>query len=192
MAGADRFAALVIGPGLAVGDVTGAEVRSVVARASDVPLVLDGGAIDAVAADPSVLSGRSVPAVLTPHDGELARLLGRRPGPDRIDEARRAASLLGAVVLSKGPTTVAAAPDGRALVSTAGDQRLATAGTGDVLAGIVGAGLAGGLEPLAAAGLGAELHGRAGRAGRSVGLVAGDLPPLVADLLTRTGDRDYR
>jgi len=183
LAGHERFAALVIGPGLATDKATGRAVRAVVAATGDRPLVLDGGAIDAIVADPSALAGRTVPAVLTPHDGELSRLLGQRPGPDRLAVARSVAAALGAVVLSKGPTTVAAHPDGRVLVSTAGDQRLATAGTGDVLAGVVGAGLAGGLDPLYAAGLGAELHGRAAGRGRAVGFVAGDLPLLVADHL---------
>lgn len=181
----DRFAALVIGPGLATDDQTGAEVRAVAAATGDTGLVLDGGAIDAVVTDPAVLGRRAVPAVLTPHDGEFARLIGRRPGPDRLAEVRRAAAALGAVVLAKGPTTVAAHPDGRALISTAGDRRLASAGTGDVLAGLVGAALAGGLEPLEAAGLGAELHGRAARLGADRGFVAGDLPLLVAKYLDR-------
>jgi ADP-dependent NAD(P)H-hydrate dehydratase / NAD(P)H-hydrate epimerase len=162
----------------------------VVAGTGERGLVLDGGALDAVAsitASPEVLRRRAVPAVLTPHDGELRRLLGHAPGADRIEVARRVAADLGAVVLSKGPTTVAAHPDGRVLVSTAGDQRLASAGTGDVLAGLVGAALAGGLEPLAAAGLAAELHGRASQLGHHRGFVAGDLPLLVAGWLD--GDR---
>ncbi|MGI9612665.1 MAG: NAD(P)H-hydrate dehydratase [Acidimicrobiales bacterium] len=179
---ADRFAALVIGPGLSVDDGTGVEVRAVVSATAKraLPLVLDGGAIDAVAADPRVLADRAVPAVLTPHDGEFARLVGAAPGPDRIAAARSAAGELQAVVALKGPTTVVAHPDGRALISTAGDRRLASAGTGDVLAGLVGAGLAGGLDPFLAAGLGAELHGRAAQAGFDRGFVASDLPALVA------------
>ncbi len=179
-----RFAALVVGPGLPVDLATQGDVLNVAANTSTRGLVLDGGALDAVAADPSILRGRTVPAVLTPHDGELRRLLrGRAPGADRIDTVRRLAADLGAVVLAKGPTTVAAHPDGRVLVSAAGDRRLASAGTGDVLAGLVGAGLAGGLEPLAAAGLAAELHGRAARLGLHRGFVAGDLPLLVGQWL---------
>jgi NAD(P)H-hydrate epimerase len=170
---------------LATDGGTGAEVRAVIAGTPERGLVLDGGALDAVAVDPSVLAARVVPAVLTPHDGELARLIGRRPGPDRIAEVRDAAARLRAVVLAKGPTTVAADPAGQVLVSTAGDQRLASAGTGDVLAGLVGACLAGGLAPLEAAGLAAELHGRAARAGHRRGFVASDLPLLVADYLER-------
>jgi NAD(P)H-hydrate epimerase len=190
VAGLDRFGALVMGPGLAVDPATGIEVRAVVARSGTVPTVLDGGAIDAVIADPSVLADRSMLAVLTPHDGEFARLTGARPGPDRVADARRAAAALDAVVALKGPTTVVAHPDGRALISTAGDQRLATAGTGDVLAGLIGAGLADGLDPFAAAGLGAELHGRAARSGLRRGFVASDLPPLVADLLSGLSSLD--
>ncbi len=183
-----RFAAVVVGPGLPIDLATQGDVLNVAANTSTRGLVLDGGALDAVAADPTILRGRTVPAVLTPHDGELRRLLrGRAPGADRIETVRRLAADLGAVVLAKGPTTVAAHPDGRVLVSTAGDQRLASAGTGDVLAGLVGAGLAGGLEPLAAAGLAAELHGRAARLGLHRGFVAGDLPLLVGRWLEAGG-----
>lgn len=184
LAGHERFRALVIGPGLEPDDTNQREVAAVVAATPDTGVVLDGGAIDAIGAEPSALAGRRVPAVLTPHDGELARLLGRNPGPDRLATAREAAARFQAVVLSKGPATVAAHPDGRVFVSTAGDQRLASAGTGDVLAGIVGAGIAGGLEPFLAAGLAAELHGLAARLGRRHGFIAGDLPSLVGDYLS--------
>ena len=178
--GLDRFKALVVGPGLPTDPAAGAEVRAVVVGARELPIVLDGGAIDAVIADPSVLANRAIPAVLTPHDGEFTRLTGNPPGPDRVASVRNAASRFGAVIVAKGPTTVVAHPDGRVLVSAAGDQRLATAGSGDVLAGLVGSGLAGGLEPLEAGGLAAELHGQAAGRGFSLGLVAGDLPDLVA------------
>jgi NAD(P)H-hydrate epimerase len=194
MASVDRFSALVVGPGLAVDQATGAEVREVIAATAArpggaLPIVLDGGAIDAVAADPTVLADRSVPAVLTPHDGEFARLAGAAPGPDRIAAARQTAAELDAVVALKGPTTVVAHPDGRVLVVTSGDQRLASAGTGDVLAGLIGAGLAGGLDPFLAAGLAAELHGRAALGGFGRGFVASDLPPLVAGLLDEIRER---
>lgn len=177
----ERFGAIVLGPGLTPHDDNRAAVRAVARGTDAVGLVIDAGALDAVADDPTALHGRRVPAVLTPHDGELARLLGRPPGLDRFDEARRAAAELQAVVLLKGPTTVVAHPDGGVLVSAAGDDRLATAGTGDVLSGVIGAGLAAGLDPFHAAALGAELHGRAAGGGRRRGLVAGDLPALVGD-----------
>ena len=129
------------------------------------------------------LAGRPANAtVLTPHDGEFEMLVGRRPRLDatRIDEARRVAAATGAVMLLKGPTTVVAAPDGRVLLIAEGDQRLATAGSGDVLAGVIGALLAQGVEPFDAAAAGAWLHGRAAVLGPAHGLTAGDLPRLVA------------
>jgi NAD(P)H-hydrate repair Nnr-like enzyme with NAD(P)H-hydrate dehydratase domain len=126
--------------------------------------------------------------VLTPHDGEYERLAGRPPGPDRLGAARFLAADLGAVVLLKGTTTAVADPSGQCLLVTSGSSRLATAGTGDVLSGVVGAFLARGLDPLRAAGLGAHVHGRAGALGFSEGLVAGDLPELVARVLSNAQD----
>jgi NAD(P)H-hydrate epimerase len=96
-----------------------------------------------------------------------------------LGAVRALAARTGAVVLLKGPATIVARPDGRVLVSTSGDQRLATAGTGDVLAGVVGALLAQGLDPWRAAAAAAFLHGRAGALGWPRGLVAGDLPDLI-------------
>jgi NAD(P)H-hydrate repair Nnr-like enzyme with NAD(P)H-hydrate dehydratase domain len=125
--------------------------------------------------------------VLTPHEGEYARLLGAPPGPDRVEAARRLAAATGAVALLKGSTTVVAAPDGRVLLSTSGDARLATAGTGDVLAGMVGALCAQGLDPLRAAAGAASLHGAAAVLGWTRGLVAGDLPDLVPAVLGHPG-----
>jgi NAD(P)H-hydrate repair Nnr-like enzyme with NAD(P)H-hydrate dehydratase domain len=97
---------------------------------------------------------------------------------------RCAARRSGAVVLLKGSVTVVAAPDGRALLAGAGSSRLATAGTGDVLSGVIGAFLARGVPALEAAGLGAHVHGRAAAGGLCEGLVAGDLPELVASWLS--------
>lgn len=178
-----RHGAVVVGPGLADTRAN----RRAVARwwaESEVPSVIDAGALTALAASgPGQGSGSRTRHVLTPHDGEFARLAGRPPGIDRVGAVRSLAAARDAVVLLKGPTTVVADPGGSVLVSTAGDARLATAGTGDVLAGIVAAGLAGGLDPFRAAGLGAELHGQAARRGRGVGLIASDLPALVAGLL---------
>lgn len=188
LARGQRFGAVVVGPGLAETPANAAAIQRWWAEA-DRPTVFDAGALAALA--PLTTGSRSAHRppprrthVLTPHEGEFARLTGAQPGPDRIAEVRALAADLGAVVLLKGPTTVVADPDGQVLLSTAGDARLATAGTGDVLAGIIAAGLVGGLDPLLAAGLGAELHGRAAGRGRPVGLVASDLPDLVADVLS--------
>ena len=115
------------------------------------------------------------PTVLTPHDGEYKLLTGHAPAADRLVAARRLAADTGCVVLLKGPATVIAEPHGQTLVVTAGDSRLATAGTGDVLAGIIGALLAAGLPPAHAAAAGAWVHGQAARRGPRLGFVASDL-----------------
>jgi hydroxyethylthiazole kinase-like uncharacterized protein yjeF len=175
----DRFGALVVGPGLGRGEASAAATHHVVTDAP-VPVVVDGDGLTALGGDAgTMLAKREVPAVLTPHDGEFERLAGHRPGPDRLAAARALAADLSAVVLLKGPTTVVADPDGDVLVVTSGDARLATAGTGDVLSGLVGAFLAQGLDPLLAAAAAAHVHGRAATLGWPVGLVAGDLPSLV-------------
>lgn len=176
--GAARFGAVVVGPGLGRQAATRDAVVGI-ATTCPKPIVLDGDALWCLADDDRAMSsGR--PSVLTPHDGEYAFLTGRPPGPDRVDAARRLAGARAAVVLLKGPTTVVAHPDGRAALVVSGDARLATAGTGDVLAGLVGALLARGLDPFAAAAAAAHLHGRAASSsGRTVGFVAGDLPELI-------------
>ena len=181
----DRFSSAVVGPGLPANETNRQQVASWWAR-SPVPTVFDAGAITALAEAGAGAETPPTPVthVVTPHDGEYTRLAGQVPGPDRVAAARALARRLDAVVLLKGPTTVVAEPTGSVLVSTAGDQRLATAGTGDVLAGLVAAGLAGGLDPFIAAGLGAELHGRAAGLGPAVGLLASDLPVLVAEFLS--------
>ena len=186
LADADRYGALAVGPGLGTADTTMTEVRTLVA-AWPGPVVVDGDGLtalgDTVAA---VTAGRAIPAVLTPHEGEFARLTGTAPGPDRIAAARALAASIGAVVLLKGPATIVAEPDGAVLVSTSGDARLATAGTGDVLTGVVAALLAGGALPGQAAAGAAFLHGRAGAVGWAHGLVASDLLdrlPIAIDLL---------
>lgn len=178
-----RFGALVVGPGLGRGEATSAAALQVAADAP-VPVVLDGDALTALGRDArSVLARRSHPAVLTPHDGELERLTGARPGPDRLADARALAAEVGAVVLLKGPCTVVASPEGSVLLVTSGDERLATAGTGDVLAGMVGAFCALGADPFRAAAAAAHVHGRAATLGWPTGLVAGDLPDLVPPAL---------
>ncbi len=169
-----RFGSLVVGPGLGRDPRTATAVRELVTRAT-VPLVLDGDALAALGGESAaVLTAARAPVVLTPHDGEYELLAGRRAGPDRLAAARSLAAG-GAHVLLKGPTTVVAAPDGAARLITSGDARLATAGTGDVLAGMIGALLAQGVEPLDAAALAAHVHGMAGSLSPAVGLIAGDL-----------------
>ncbi len=181
-----RARALVLGPGLGRGAPAATAVHQV-ATAAAVPTVIDGDGLSALGEHArDVTSRREAPTILTPHDGEFARLAGHAPGHDRIAAARSLASASGATVLLKGPTTVVAHPDGRVRLSTSGDARLATAGTGDVLSGIIGSLLAQGADAFAAAAAGAWLHGRAALRGPAHGLVASDvvdgLPAALAEL----------
>jgi ADP-dependent NAD(P)H-hydrate dehydratase / NAD(P)H-hydrate epimerase len=174
LADAVRFRAIVVGPGL--GDRGVADVQRLVAEAV-IPVVVDGDGLRALGTDCARYTHATT--VLTPHDGEYERLTGARPGPDRIDAARRLSAHTGAVVLLKGPTTVVACADGRALVVTAGDARLATAGTGDVLSGAIAALIARGVDPWHAAAGAAHVHGRAAALGPGVGVVASDVAALL-------------
>ncbi len=168
-----RIGALVVGPGLGPGH--DADVATLLAVAA-VPAVVDGDALTPEVV--GALARRPAPTVVTPHDGEWARL-GGDTGPDRLAATREAARRWGVVVVRKGPTTVVADPAGDARLVVAGDPRLATAGTGDVLAGMIGAFVARGASPFDAAAAAAHLHGLAGRLGAAEGLVAGDLAELV-------------
>jgi hydroxyethylthiazole kinase-like uncharacterized protein yjeF len=179
LAGLDRFRCVVVGPGLGRDDLAAAEVRHL-ARSCPLPLVVDGDGLSALAGAELSLAPTTV---LTPHDGEYARLAGHPPGPDRLEAARSLAAARGATVLLKGSTTVVAGPGGDVLLTTSGGPRLATAGTGDVLSGVVAAFLAAGLDPLAAAAAAAHVHGRAGSLGWPRGLVAGDLVDLLPAVL---------
>jgi hydroxyethylthiazole kinase-like uncharacterized protein yjeF len=185
--------AMVVGPGLGTGAATQEEIRAVIAAAPH-PLVIDADGITAlgdVKAARALLARRDHPTILTPHDGEYARLAGSAPGDDRLAAARDLASRLGAIVLLKGPLTAVAAPGGGrrdVLLAAAGVPALATAGTGDVLSGVIGAFLARGVPAHEAAALGAHVHGRAAASGRAEGLVAGDLPALIAAWLSEARD----
>ncbi len=180
---ADRFQALVIGPGLGTASPTEAAVLDVLAG-TDRPAVVDGDGLTALGRDVARLATRGAPTVLTPHDGEYERLAGRRPEADRLAAARSLATEAGSVVLLKGPTTVIAAPDGEVRVVADGDARLATAGTGDVLSGTIGALLSRGIAPFDAASAGAWLHARAGAGIPADGLVASDLVDALPSALS--------
>jgi NAD(P)H-hydrate epimerase len=182
---AGRFAVVAVGPGLGRSEATSAQVRELLSGL-DRPAVVDGDALWALGPDAAaVLADRTAPTVLTPHDGEFERLTGSPPPEDRPAAARALAASCRSVVLLKGPTTVVAAPDGAVLVVRAGDERLATAGTGDVLTGTVAAALASGAEPFTGAAAAAHLHGTAALLGPVRGLVAGD----VADLLPQAWEQ---
>lgn len=177
--GAGRVQAWVVGSG--GGKDAAGQLRA--ALEGGVPVVVDA---DALA---EVTGPLGVPAVLTPHAGELARMVGAERAEveaDQLGHARRAAERYGAVVLLKNRHSLAAHPDGRVRVTTVGPPWLATAGAGDVLAGLVGALLAAGLEPLDAAGVGSWLHGAAAAlASRGGPLTAPAVARAVPDVCTR-------
>lgn len=173
-----RFAALAIGPGLGRDEQLASDVRRLIARCP-VAVVIDADAIHAVARDPACLAMRPAPTVLTPHDGEFSPLVGGMSGSDRIAATREVAARLGAIVVRKGPATLVAAPDGRVAVVDAGDERLATAGTGDVLTGVIAA-----CDPAErtwerVAGA-VHWHGSAGVAAGPVGITAPDVVDALA------------
>ncbi|HEY8515761.1 MAG TPA: NAD(P)H-hydrate dehydratase [Candidatus Binatia bacterium] len=188
----DGKAAVAVGPGLGTSDAAVELVRWLV-REAGVPLVVDADGLNALARDTSVLREAKHGVVLTPHPGEMARLVGsstKDVQARRIEVARTLARDTGAVVVLKGSGTITAAPDGRWTLNTSGNPILGTGGTGDVLAGLLGSLLAQHLEPYDAARLAVFLHGAAGdrlaeRLG-DAGLLASELAdelPLVRHAL---------
>ncbi|NUR47177.1 MAG: NAD(P)H-hydrate dehydratase [Hamadaea sp.] len=171
VADAGRVQAWVCGSGLSTDQRAREELRAVLA--APVPAVLDADAITMLVdgTHANELRARSAPTVLTPHDGEFKRLAGSAPGEDRVGAALTLAAWTRSVVLLKGDRTIIACPDGEAWVNPTGTPALATAGSGDVLGGLLGALLAGGLTPVRAAVAAAYLHGLAGRAAAETGSV---------------------
>jgi NAD(P)H-hydrate epimerase len=176
--------ALVIGPGMATGAAGSAALAGALGLGR--PIVLDAGALSQIAADsgPNWRAPADVAAVLTPHAGEFDRLWPdiARAGWSKLDQARAAAERCRAVVVLKGADTVIANPDGRAVINVHASPWLATAGAGDVLAGMIGGLMAQGMGPFEAACASVWLHGDAGlRLGP--GLIADDLIPAVPQVL---------
>jgi NAD(P)H-hydrate epimerase len=186
-----RINAMLIGPGAGVGDATCQRVLS--ALEAGKALVLDADALTAFGGNPRRLfDALGNDEILTPHEGEFARLFPSvRQEQGKIERARSAAALCGAVVVLKGADTVIAAPDGRAIVNTNAPADLATGGTGDVLAGMILGLRAQGVPPVSAAAMAVWLHGAAAAA-IGPGLIAEDiepaLPPIIGSIraLVRT------
>src|SRR6201987_5439068 len=156
---AGRVQAWVVGPGLGT-DETGAAALWF-ALDTDLPVLVDADGLTMLAAHPDLVASRRAPTVLTPHAGEFARLAGAPPGDDRIGATRKLADALGVTVLLKGNVTVIAEPGGRVYLNPAGQSWAATAGSGDVLSGMIGALLAAGLPAAEAAAAAAFVHARA-------------------------------
>lgn len=197
LAGLPGYRALVVGPGLSQAPGVSAFLLKVFTglcamKEADRPrLLVDADGLNTLAKErdwPALLPPESI---LTPHPGEMSRLLGGEEvsggGADRLAVTARAATAWGHVVALKGGCTVIASPDGHSRLNSPPNPALATAGTGDVLAGVIGALLAQGLAPLDAASLGVYLHGRAGlRVAAQLGMagvVAGDLPEALPQVI---------
>ena len=189
----ERATALVVGPGIGTGEEGRALVEALLAG-TDLPVLLDADAVTALAGT-DALARRDAPTVITPHAGELGRLLGsgaKEVSARRLHSAREAAQRNGCCVLLKGSDTLVV-DRGRAAVNSTGSVALATAGTGDVLSGVIGALLSRGMEPFEAACAGAWVHGRAAELRLEAtgwpaeSLVATDLldylPPAMGEIL---------
>jgi ADP-dependent NAD(P)H-hydrate dehydratase / NAD(P)H-hydrate epimerase len=164
LAAAERAAAVVLGPGLGREDDS-LELARALAQRIEAPLLIDADGLNAHAERLSSIAGRPAPTVLTPHAGELGRLLGRdsrEVARHRLACAREASEASGTIVLLKGDDSLVV-DGGRLAISAGGSPGLATAGTGDVLSGTIGALLARGMDPFAATCAGVHAHQRAGR-----------------------------
>jgi NAD(P)H-hydrate epimerase len=186
----DEKSTVALGPGIG----THPETRELVARLGRdlaCPMVIDADGINNLAGNAAGLKDAPGPRILTPHPGEMARLMGLTTSEvqaRRLDLARETAAKFGVTLVLKGAQTVVAAPDGRAWLNSTGNPALASGGTGDVLTGLIGGFLAQGLAPWDAARLGVYLHGLAAdffvsRRGQQ-GMIAGDLLAVWPQMLT--------
>jgi NAD(P)H-hydrate epimerase len=184
--GDSRYTALLIGPGAGISEST--RERALAMLQTRRAVLLDADAISVFAGRVGELAGSiHGPCILTPHEGEFARLFAvadRGAGGDKLSRARAAAHASGAIIVLKGPDTVIAAPDGRAIVNANAPANLATAGSGDVLGGMILGLLAQGMDGFLAAAAGVWLHGAAA-ADFGPGLLAEDLPDLLPGVLRR-------
>jgi hydroxyethylthiazole kinase-like uncharacterized protein yjeF len=188
---AGRAQAVALGPGIPTGDGMRTVVHQLASRLP-LPMVIDADALNALGTDaPKILGSAPAPRVLTPHPGEMGRLLGISTAEvqsDRLGHARALAAATGAIVVLKGARTIIAAPDGQAFISPIACSALATAGSGDVLTGVTGALLARRVDALTAAEIAVYVHGAAGEslaAELGDGVVAGDLPRAIARVMVR-------
>lgn len=192
MSAVEGKSAVLIGPGLGQDPSTGRFVRKVVAQIEK-PLVLDADGLNLIKDDAGVLKNRKAPTIITPHPGEMARLVKKtamQVQSDRLGEALALAKQTGAVVVLKGAGTIIALPDGRAFINPTGNSGLASGGTGDALAGLIGGLLAQGATPENAAIAGVYIHGLtadiyAGKHGDPRSLIASDILGLLPEAIGR-------
>jgi hydroxyethylthiazole kinase-like uncharacterized protein yjeF len=192
-----RVQAWVVGPGLGTGPEAHGLVRDVLA--SNLPVLVDADGLSAIAADRGLLR-RAAPTILTPHAGELSRLMNvprSQIEASRLEHVRRAAAELGVTVLLKGSTTLVAEEERLVRINPTGTSWLATGGTGDVLSGVAGALLAAGLSGYDAASAAAYLHGLSGRLAASDAPIAAldvalTLPDAIRTLGSQEGTRQVR
>ena len=193
----EKMTVVTIGPGLSVNDEIKKVVEFVISNAK-VPLILDADALNCIAGDVSVLKELGTMAVLTPHPGEMARLAGvtvKDVQENRVEMALEFAQKWNVIVVLKGYRTVVASPGGRICINPTGNPGMASAGTGDVLAGTIAALAGQGLSLEDASVAGVYLHGAAGDRAAALkgqyGMIAGDiineLPEVIKDLQSRTG-----
>ncbi len=182
--------AVVIGPGISTRPETVKLVRRLVRGITNIPVILDADALNIIAKDISIIDEAKTELILTPHPGEMARLTGKSVAKvlaDKVAISREFATKHSVSLVLKGADTIIATKDGKIHVNTTGNAALATAGSGDVLTGMVGGLLAQGLSPLRACVIGVYIHGAvaddiAGKYGK-VGIVATDLPGIIPSVL---------
>lgn len=181
--------ALAIGPGLSQYPETQSLIKQLITKIA-LPMVIDADAINALAEDVSILKRKKGALVLTPHPGEMGRLLGKTAAEvqeDRFQIAARFAETWDVVLVLKGAHTIIAAPNGALRVNNTGNPGMASAGTGDALTGVIASLLAQGLDPLSAASLGVWLHGAAGDLAAAqrgeIGLLASDLIDKIPEAI---------
>lgn len=178
----ERMSVVAIGPGLSTGsDIL--EITSTLIKSSKAPLVIDADALNVLAADIKILKERKAPVIVTPHPGEMSRLTGISISEiqnNRIEVAREFANKFGVITVLKGARTIIAEPNGSIYINSTGNSGLSSAGTGDVLTGIIAALIAQGALPLDAAVAGVFLHGLAGD---NVAKIKGEHGMIASDLI---------